>query len=426
MAKVAETKWGLWGVPSQASIMKIHDPPQLVTDAGGDIKPEYAKQLAWYQKRATNIKDKEHCARLLSQLKQGDKQGRVKTAPIKAQHYKPTGIAVPKPPKPPSATRKQSAYLQQKSSVDRLSRPKTASQAGKTYRRPVDKTQEYKYQPRPKSAMADLGKRRVNDPYLSTHDSEYYGYPEGSYAEAHRPRTSNGFKSTYDLEGPIGNTTGSDEFHWKVGTKVEPIRAATASGNRRNNPHPHESFMRWRLAKKREEGMLAEPAKHLGYRKLDNDMMNQILKDQLKSTYQNDYLGIPQGYQVKGAIDAPQDWRKALPRPTVTSHRHTYAGVVHEEKELISNTTRYGCNKNKNVAAHGAVPTVTKSHVLNQTMIKSKTSYENEFCNTENKPDYSEMLNERTNQKIRDSFLRYAKIMEESKSRRRDEARTLG
>ena len=53
--------------------------------------------------------------------------------------------------------------------------------------------------------------------------------------------------------------------------------------------------MRWRLAKKREEGMLAEPAKHLGYRRLDNDMMNQILKDQLKSTYQNDYLGIPQG-----------------------------------------------------------------------------------------------------------------------------------
>ena len=60
------------------------------------------------------------------------------------------------------------------------------------------------------------------------------------------------------------------------------------------------------------------------------------------------------GYQVKGAIDAPQDWRKALPRPTVTQFRHTYAGVAHEEKELISNTTRYGCNKNKNVAAHGA------------------------------------------------------------------------
>jgi len=184
--------------------------------------------------------------------------------------------------------------------------------------------------------------------------------------------------------------------------------------------------MRWKLAKKRENGMIAAPAKHLGYRKLDNDMMNQILKDQLKSTYQNDYLGIPQGYQVKGAIDAPQDWRQSIPRPVVTTFRHTYSGVPHEEKQLIGNTTRYGCNRNKNIAAHGAVPTVTKSHVTNQTMIKSKTSYENEFCNAENKPDFSQLLQEKTNQKIRDSFLRYSKIMEDSKARHRDEARAQG
>lgn len=418
MAKVAATKWGLWGVPSTQSVMKIHNPPQLLTDAGGEIKADYAKALSWYKKRATNVKDKEHCSRLLSQLKQKDSQSRPKTAPIKARHYKPPGIAVPKPPL--AAKTHKSAYQKQLDSVNRLSRPSSARPRTATppaaYRRQVDKTQEYKHLPRPKSAMADLGKRRVKDPYLTTHDSEYPGYPEDKYAEAIRPRTSNGFKGTYELADPIGTTTGQEEFGWKSAKVTEPIRSGTSSGNRRNNPHPHESFMVWRLAKNGAPGMVAAPAKHLGYRKLDNDMMDQVLKDQLKSTYQNDYLGIPQGYQVAEAIDAPEDWRKSIPRPTVTTFRKTHS-VPRQEKELVGNTTRYGCNKNKNDASLGVVPTVTKDHVINQTMIKSKTSYENEFGNPASLSDLNKLLNERTNQKIRDSFLRYARIMEESKER---------
>ena len=35
-------------------------------------------------------------------------------------------------------------------------------------------------------------------------------------------------------------TTAATNFGWKQCPRVEPIRTGTASGQRRNNPHPHE------------------------------------------------------------------------------------------------------------------------------------------------------------------------------------------
>uniref|UniRef100_H2ZH62 Testis-expressed protein 26 n=1 Tax=Ciona savignyi TaxID=51511 RepID=H2ZH62_CIOSA len=259
--------------------------------------------------------------------------------------------------------------------------------------------------------MADIGKRRINDPYLTTHESDFPGYPTGLYADATRPMSSKGFTAPFRISDPVETTTCQNEFSWKSEPRVQPIRSGTSSGNRNNNPHPHESFMIWRLPNKSAEGMITATADHLNYRQLSDGVMDQILKDQLKSTYQNDYLGIPQGYQVKEAIDAPQDWKTTLRKPLDTTVRLSYP-KPEQQPELAGNVTRYGCNKNKGIAALGPVPTVTKDHVKNQERIKGMTSYETAYRDRYSKPDLLKLLNEQTNTKVIDKFLRYSKVME--------------
>lgn len=62
---------------------------------------------------------------------------------------------------------------------------------------------------------------------------------------------------------------------------------------------------------------------------------------------------IVSGYQVKGAIDAPDDWKTQIDRPNHTTTRRTYKLPV-QHPALAETTTRYGCNKSKHVPALGA------------------------------------------------------------------------
>jgi hypothetical protein len=50
--------------------------------------------------------------------------------------------------------------------------------------------------------------------------------------------TSNAFRVPFNLSDPIGTTHYDDTFYQKEINLVEPIRAATASGNRCHKPHP--------------------------------------------------------------------------------------------------------------------------------------------------------------------------------------------
>ena len=50
--------------------------------------------------------------------------------------------------------------------------------------------------------------------------------------------TSNAFRVPFYLSDPIGTTHYDDTFDQKPINLVEPIRAATSSGNRCNKPHP--------------------------------------------------------------------------------------------------------------------------------------------------------------------------------------------
>merc|ERR1712139_396557 len=76
-------------------------------------------------------------------------------------------------------------------------------------------------------------------------------------------------------------TTAQANFGWKQQTKEEPIRTRTASGQRRNNPHPHEAFMTWKLNKRK----IAVDTEKLGAE--DDSELKKILRDQVTSTYQN-------------------------------------------------------------------------------------------------------------------------------------------
>lgn len=217
------------------------------------------------------------------------------------------------------------------------------------------------------------GKTNQDSRYATTNSTEYVSYGPDMYAKATRPETSNGFKRNFKLADPIGETTGRTDFSWKTAKPMEPILSGTSSGNRRNNPHPNEEFMIWRLSKKGASAMISPPAKYLGYRKLDEKMMTTILADQGKSTYQSDFLG-----SEDQGPDAPPNCRNAIPRPADTTFRNTY-GVPEEVQEIAGNTVRYGCNKLKNQPAHGSVPTVTNHQIRMQTKFKSKSSYQSDF-----------------------------------------------
>lgn len=283
---------------------------------------------------------------------------------------------------PPRKSSNTSSFYYQQLLAQRLSRPKTASGMN-----PSREDRRTKHHFRPKSAMSYDDKKN----YLTTYEYEFPGYLSGMSAAATRPKSTKGFTVPYELSDAIGGTTCEHEFGWKDYSKTEPIRSGTSSGNRKNNPHPHESFMVWKLPNKSASEMITSAAPHLGYSNLNNRVLDQILRDQLKSTYQCDYLGIPQGYQVKEAIDAPPDWRTRISRPVNTTFRCSY-GSPQQHPELVGNTTRYGCNKNKPNPALGAVPTVTRNHVRNQELIDAKTTYDVEFLDRHNRfnPDMFE------------------------------------
>lgn len=56
-----------------------------------------------------------------------------------------------------------------------------------------------------------------------------------------------------------------------------------------------QAFMVWRLPSQSFDMKRAALAKNCGYRDLTETVFDQLLKDQFRSTYQSDYLGIPQG-----------------------------------------------------------------------------------------------------------------------------------
>ncbi|XP_067663810.1 testis-expressed protein 26-like isoform X2 [Haliotis asinina] len=226
---------------------------------------------------------------------------------------------------------------------------------------------------RPKTAMPALGGPEgmgdILSPYKTTYKREYIKRRDPE-VRALRPMTSQAYTNAYSLSGPVGNTTYHMEYSVKSEQQQEPVRSGSASGNRKNNPHPSNAFMVWRFPSNKNPVPDVTPWAE----EVTNEKLNQVHKRLCSSTYQTDYLGIPQGFQVRSAYNLPGDWRENIPYTLDSVQRYSYQGAA-PQNELRVPTTRYGSNKKKQLAANGGIPTANQ--YLNS--IKSRTTYDRHY-----------------------------------------------
>ncbi|XP_068123131.1 testis-expressed protein 26 [Hyperolius riggenbachi] len=289
----------------------------ISTQLNGDLlKPQFMDQLNYLRDKSKSVSDKEKCDRLAACLLISSKA---------ASSMKPS--------------------------------------------RPPDKSP-----PRPKTAMAALG-GNIWDPYETSMKRDY---PQKDCPTiiAVRPKTSKGYRNPYFLCDPIGISIYSDEFSWKPYSKPELIRAATSSGTRNNRPHPDKTFAAWKLP--HEERRISEDSRSPWIKPPTIEEVQRAMRSQYLSTYREDYLGIPQGYQIKYAINAPLSWRKTIPQPPATESRFHYQ-LQPRAPELDDVTHKYGCYSTRHLPAKGAVPTVTYSHIRNQQNRTLLTTYQRHF-----------------------------------------------
>ncbi|XP_022086134.1 testis-expressed protein 26-like [Acanthaster planci] len=226
---------------------------------------------------------------------------------------------------------------------------------------------------RPKTAMASLGRSGAPQVKrtMTTYRRDFPGVIAPPAPQA-RPKSTDGlYKASYELNGPVGTPTYNKEFYNKGYCRPQLIRSGTSSGDRRNNPHPFESFMVWRFPKHVPKDQQIYPGE------ITDQMMEEVLRDKCKSTYQNDYLGVPQGYQMQSAFENYVDWREKVPFSLASTMRFSYQ-FPKQQDLLRGNNSRYGCNKDKHLKASGIVP-LSSTH---QKHLRRHTTYDRFF----NKP----------------------------------------
>lgn len=231
---------------------------------------------------------------------------------------------------------------------------------------------------RPNTAMPSFG--YTGAPLLSHYRTTYKkDYPpktdEGVWA--FRPMTSQGYATQLPESQPLGPTTYDVEFCKKDQRPASPERIGTASGNRNNKPHPPQSFMVWRFPRKtryNNKNCSTDPDSPRLDEDLTNQKLNQITKRLCHSVYQNDYLGIPQGFQVKSAFTLPPDWRENVPYGMDSNQRESYQ-LPFQQPELIVPTTRYGSNTKKMYPSVAVIPTANKRLIG----VNGRTTYDRHF-----------------------------------------------
>ncbi|XP_053502726.1 testis-expressed protein 26 isoform X1 [Ictalurus furcatus] len=198
------------------------------------------------------------------------------------------------------------------------------------------------------------------DPYETSQKRDFVERPS-SPIPVLRPPTSRAYRTPYALADPIGVTGYSEDFSWKPPSKPECIRTGTASGNRRNNPHPSQSFMVWRRP----------PGLKLCENPPPEDEVKHVLSAQYKSTYRTDFLGIPQGMMMNHRALDPVKHIPEVPQCIQTEMRYNYRKPV-QRPEFRGNLSRPEASK-------GIVPTVVPKHITNQESTKPLTTYDRHF-----------------------------------------------
>lgn len=195
--------------------------------------------------------------------------------------------------------------------------------------------------------------------YETSNKRDYTG-ASGTPAPSARPNTS-AFYSKTETE-----VTGySTEFGWKQVNRETIGKPGTASGQRKNKPHPSKEFLEWRFRSKPYEE---------GDNNLQQALLEELCRDKIRSTYQVDY---EQSKQER-ATDLPQLNLKDAPYTINTTIRADYQPINVKDKSLESNTTRYGCNNKKTAPAIGAVPASYLKANLSYCCPKAENSSQNQ------------------------------------------------
>ncbi|CAG6000524.1 unnamed protein product [Menidia menidia] len=154
---------------------------------------------------------------------------------------------------------------------------------------------------------------------------------------------------SYSQSGPVGSTEYNAEFCWKPASKPECTDTGRASEQRRNNPHPSQDFMVWRLprnARPRYE-YVAFPSKCLP----SEGAIHEALREQYCSTYTCDFLGKAQGHD---------DIEKAHEQLPPLQHRHRMEGSLSPENETTG-SFQEPKHRDPHVASCGIGPVVSDS-----------------------------------------------------------------
>ncbi|XP_067364176.1 testis-expressed protein 26-like [Channa argus] len=210
------------------------------------------------------------------------------------------------------------------------------------------------------------------DPYETSH-RRHFVYQPNSATEILLCPTSTFINSK---SRPFGSTVYNKDFCWKLARKPECIHTGSASGNRRNNPHPSQAFMMWRLP--RDATRSPEYATFPRKCPPSEEEIHQALTAQYHSTYRFDFMGRPQGSDhinnAERRLAALRN-RYHVSVSTDTEMRDNYR----QPKEKPQLLCKLSHHTEPNVACHGIVPTVVKRHIHTQQKRSDLTTYDR-FC----------------------------------------------
>uniref|UniRef100_A0A4W3KHM9 Uncharacterized protein n=1 Tax=Callorhinchus milii TaxID=7868 RepID=A0A4W3KHM9_CALMI len=185
------------------------------------------------------------------------------------------------------------------------------------------------------------------------------------------PSSSNGYTYPYHLGEPIGNTLYNIDYCWKPYSKQKAIRSGSSSGFRRNNPHPSQVSS---ISITYEKTIVYASATA---KPRSQEDICRTISAQYRSIYQQDYLGMPQGFQMKYAMPRPSNIKLENPCPPLIDPECRRKPKESSDHTVCS--SRYSSNKRWDIPAQGIVPTVTPKHIDNQKNSKLLTTYSTEF-----------------------------------------------
>ncbi|XP_047450724.1 testis-expressed protein 26-like [Mugil cephalus] len=211
------------------------------------------------------------------------------------------------------------------------------------------------------------------DPYETSHRKQFVYQPNSAAEFLVRPMSTT-FIDSYSRSGSFGSTVYKKEFCWKPVCKPECIRTATASGHRRNNPHPSQSFMMWKQP--RDAAQSSDYVAFPWNSPTSEGEIRKALTAQYCSTYRCNFMGMPQGRDDFNKAERRLHNRRHIPLTNNTEMRANYRQLK-QKPELQENLSHYAIAPN--VTSCGIVPTVVKRHVDTQQKGSDMTTYD-QFC----------------------------------------------